>query len=109
MITITECKNQCNLLDEEVEYDRWFNMAIPAAVALVEKSLDRKLYDSSESLEADTDAPPYSLVITEDLRMATLMLLGHWFINRESVSALTLNDTPMAFTAIIQSHRNIGL
>jgi len=109
MITIADCKLQCNLLEDEVDFDSWFDMAIPAAIGTIETQLDRKLYDTQTSLDEDINAPVNAMAITNDLKMGLLMLLAHWFNNRESTSALSLFETPMALTTIIQSHRNLSL
>lgn len=134
MITVSECKLQCNLLKEEVEFDEWFNMAIPAAVAYLPNALNRQVFaaqseiteevsrittlieaenaetdDSKEKIESLTvelKKVNRAIVFNGDLKLALLMLMAHWFNNRESTSALSLNDTPMAFHMLTHPHRS---
>jgi len=134
VITISECKLQCNLLKEEVEFDEWFNMAIPAAIAYLPNALNRKVYATQAEISAEVTRintaidllneqaePPITeietltvelakanraIVLNGDLKLALLMLLSHWFNNRESTSALSLNDTPMAFEMLTHPHRS---
>ena len=105
MITISECKLQCNLDETEIEFDRWLAQSIDAAVNLVQLSINRPLYATQAALDADADALPNAMVITSSLKMAMLMLIGHWFVNRESTTALNLNETPFAFHTIVNAHR----
>jgi hypothetical protein len=105
MITISECRLQCNLDETEIEFDRWFAQSIPAAVNLVAMAINRPMYESQAALDADSEALDTAMVITPDLKMAMYMLIGHWFVNRESVTALNLNETPQAFHSIVNAHR----
>lgn len=41
------------------------------------------------------------------IRAAVLLLVGHWYENRETVSAETLQNVPMAFDALIAAARKI--
>ncbi|MFW8589822.1 head-tail connector protein [Glaciecola sp. 2405UD65-10] len=109
MITISQCRIQCNLLEDEVEYDPWFKQTIPAAVAFLSNTINRKIYESEDSLLADVNAPESAMVITDDLKLALLMLIGHWFLNRESTSAINLNEVPMGFEEITNPYRIINL
>ena len=109
MVTISECRTQCNLLHDEIEHDPWFQQTIPAAVSFLSNTINRKLYESQEALDLELEPPCDALVITPDLKLALLMLIGHWFINRESTSALSLNDIPMGYEHITGFYRSFSL
>lgn len=134
MITIAECKIQCNLLEEEVDFDPWFDQTIPAVVLFVSNAIKRKLYATQQELDAvlpvepsvvDAENPTTeetallvayeielaaalssTMVITPDLKLAMLMCIGHWFNNRETTSALSLNEVPMSFQALVGPYRS---
>ena len=43
--------------------------------------------------------------VLPDVKHAILMLVGHWYENREAVTDLKLSDTPMAVNALLGMHR----
>lgn len=103
MITLKECRTQCNLDETEVEYDNWFRLAINAALLVIESQLDQKL------IEPDQTPEDGQIAFTDDLKLAALMLIAHWFANREATSPLRIDETPHAFTAVIQNYRMMSL
>lgn len=109
MISLSECRTQCNLLSDEVDHDQWFTQAIPAAVLAIQSLINRKLYATNEDMQLDENAPDNAIVINDSLKLGALMLIGHWFVNRESTSALNLHSTPMALEFLVQPYRCINL
>lgn len=62
----------------------------------------------------DTTTSPNSTVtgegVPDDLRMALLLLIGHWYENRESVvMGQAVNELPMAVEAIISKYRVVSI
>lgn len=43
--------------------------------------------------------------VPQGIRNALLMLVGHWYANREAVTDATMRDLPMAVEALIGRHR----
>ena len=109
MIKVSECKEQCSIDADLVDFDPWFRRTAPAATTAVQTHLNRKLYATQEELTADTAAPVGAMVVTEDLRHAMLMLIAHWFENRETSSELTIKDVPMAFDFLTAPYKLINL
>lgn len=116
MITIQECKQQCSIEQTILDFEPWFRRTIPAAVATVKAQINRPLYETQALLDADLAALAEgdnslgtALVVTEDLRHAMLMLIAHWFENRESGSPLTIKDVPMGFDFLVEPHRCISI
>lgn len=112
MITIDQCKSQCNIELEELEFDRWFRQTIPAVTALIKNYLNRPLYDSKDALDAakaeleDEDTSLNTAIIfSDDLKHAMLMMIAHWFENRETTSSLTIKDVPMSFHFLVDPYR----
>lgn len=107
MITIAECKIQCSLLDDEVEHDQWFNLNLPAVMPTLESLLNRTIYADQDALTASTDAD--GIVFNPALKLAALMLIGHWFEHRETSSPLALNETPMALDYLVKPYRRMQI
>ena len=115
MITVAQCKTQCAIGEDELEFEGWFNQTIPAVVAAVRNAINRPLYDTQASLDAaiaalavgDTSLTA-AMVVTDDLKHAMLMMIGHWFENREASSSLTIKEVPMAFDFLVSPYRCIN-
>lgn len=45
--------------------------------------------------------------VPASLKQAILLLVAHWYENRASVSEMRLEETPMAFRALIEPHRRM--
>lgn len=103
MITIAECRLQCNLDVTEVDFDAWFQGVIPASVLAISNQIDRNIYETQEALDVANDDT--GIVINDSLKLGMLMLIGHWFNNRESVSTVSMSDTPQALDYLIQPYR----
>ena len=92
-----------------MDFDRWFAQTIPATTAYLNNALNRKVYATKEALAADEEAPEDAIVFNHDMKLALLMLIGHWFVNRESSSALSLNETPMGLSMLLSPYKSIYL
>lgn len=45
-----------------------------------------------------------------ELKVAILLLVGHWFVNRTAVVTGTIaTDIPMAVSMLVESHRRVGI
>lgn len=55
------------------------------------------------TFKAGSDSPP------RDLLQAALLLIGHWFANREGASEKPLREVPLAVESILARHRVSGL
>jgi hypothetical protein len=112
MITIIECKQQCNIEQDLLDFESWFRRVIPAVVGTVQAHLDRRVFETQADLDAakalladDDTALDTAMLITEDLRHAMLMMVAHWFENRETVSALTMKSVPMSYQYLLDPYR----
>ena len=105
MISITECRRQCNLESDEVDFDPWFNQVIPAAIIVIETLTFRKFYKTQEEVDASEDES--ASLFDEGLKLGALMLIGHWFLNRETTTVLNLNETPMALEYLVLPYRRM--
>ncbi|KLJ14523.1 MULTISPECIES: head-tail connector protein [Pseudomonas] len=67
---------------------------IEAAKAHVEQHCDRKLVEG-EPIE------PEQMGLTGDVQQAILLLVGHWYANREAVAAGGLTSVPLAVDRLL--------
>jgi len=74
-----------------------------AAVDYVEKFCDGTLVESLTPVSEDTD-PPREVLFTSGIWAAMLLLIGHWYANREA-AAPSLTETPLGVEALLIRHR----
>ncbi|EEQ0025421.1 phage gp6-like head-tail connector protein [Salmonella enterica] len=102
-ITIDEMRKQCRIDDTEDD-DQLIGVYLPAALRAVENSINRKLYDDEVPADDDT-----GLVIQADIKLGVLMLVGHFYENRESTVAGSVTELPQALDLLIGPWRLIPL
>lgn len=108
MLTKEEVKHHCNIEQDFTEDDAWIDTGIKAAERYVEKWTRRRLYEKADDplYMADPDA----LLYGEDIEMAMLMLIAHWYTNRETVSTgSTTSALAFSTEALLQPYRIYGL
>lgn len=108
MLTKEQVKHHCNIEQDFTEDDAWIDTGIKAAERYVEKWTRRRLYKKADDplYMADPDA----LLYGEDVEMAMLMLIAHWYTNRETVSTgSTTSALAFSTEALLQPYRIYGL
>lgn len=84
-----------------------------ATVEYVENYTGRALLKTEDELPQDEDGEPdadYALVINDAVRSAMLLMIGHWYVNREAVVIGSIPaEVPMAVTALLQPYRIYGV
>lgn len=100
--TLEQVKAQCRIdADDDTENDL-LKIYIGAAFKTVENYLNRPL---SEMAPAE-DAPPTMLQVTDDIRLAMLLVIAHWYENREPViSATVVRELPLSYRSLLSSYR----
>lgn len=84
--------------DDDTLLDTYSN----AARRLVENRTGRKLYATESEAPNDESA----LLLDDDITTAMLLLIGHWYANRESVVVGTItSEMPMAVDSLISPYR----
>lgn len=127
MLTLEQIKAHCRLELDEVEEDVLLQAYGGAAWRLVETSTGRKLIqvvlpeDAPLNAGADEDylrgllpvgSPENALPVTDDVTLAMLMLVAHWYRNREAVTeaaAMGSKTLPLAFEALVGPYRWLSL
>ena len=127
MLTIEQIKGHCRLELDDTEEDAQLLIYSRAAWRLVETSTRRKLF----AVELPADAPPEAgndedylrsllpstapenaLPVTDDVTLAMLLLVAHWYRNREAVTEASSSGSkalPLAFAELIGSYRWFSL
>ncbi|EGT4335034.1 phage gp6-like head-tail connector protein [Cronobacter malonaticus] len=108
MLTKEQVKHHCNIEPDFTEDDNWIENSIKAAARYVETWTRRRLYEKADDplYMADPDA----LLYGEDVEMAMLMLVAHWYTNRETVSTgSTTSALAFSTEALLQPYRIYGL
>lgn len=93
MIDLDLVKRQ--LVVEHDEDDLLIQGYLDAAVAHVEQHCDRAIVDSSP-------VEPTQMLLTNDVKQAVLMLVAHWYANREAVAAgISVAEVPLGFERLL--------
>lgn len=95
-ITLEEVKHQCRLELDDTSQDLLISLYMAAARRAIEKHTDMELLDDEPGEKTERQ-----LVITDDLKAAGLLMVGHWFSNREAVSDVEKVEVPFAFRFLI--------
>jgi len=104
-LTIDECKVQCRIDGDDPGDDQLLDLYIGAARRKAESYTNRKLYDNSLPAD-DLDG----LVIENDVKLALMLLVGHWYENREPVNVGNIVSTlPFGFESLLEPYRFIAL
>ncbi|MGP7732937.1 head-tail connector protein [Oceanimonas smirnovii] len=104
MIAIGDIRAQCRLGDDITDEDAYLKVLLQAAIRHVEVRIQKTLVPLSD-WDPAAEGAETSQPITDDLRLAVLFLIGHWYGNREAVVVgEAANTVPLTFDALIQSY-----
>ncbi|HHT0069951.1 TPA: head-tail connector protein [Raoultella ornithinolytica] len=102
--TIEKLRAQCRIdADDETE-DELLLLQYGAACRRAENFINRKLYE-----DAVPDTDPDGLKIADDILLALMLLVGHWFNSREEASDVNKMSIPFGFTSLLEPYRFIPL
>ncbi|CAI3808186.1 MULTISPECIES: head-tail connector protein [Pseudomonas] len=89
------------------EEDSLIQGYIEAAISTFELWTNRRLIAEGEALP---DPAGNALIITKAIRQGALLLIGHWYANREAVATGTIaTELPLATNALWRPHRWVNL
>lgn len=108
MLDIGIVKEHCRVDSDFTGDDALLNLYTGAAVRYVETWTRRKLYESEESPGYAEDED--SILLGDDVKAAMLLLIGHWYANRESVNIGNItSEIPFATEALLQPYKIYGI
>lgn len=102
--TIEMLRAQCRIDIDDATEDELLTLYFTAARRRAENFINRKLY---EDTVPDTD--PDGLKIADDILLALMLLVGHWFNSREEASDVNKMSIPFGFTSLLEPYRYIPL
>jgi len=108
MLTKEQVKTHCRIDADSTEEDAWIETSIKAAARFVQSWTRRRLYDSAD--DPSYLADPDRLLYGADIEMAMLMLIAHWYANREAViTSGTSSTVDLAVESLLQPYRIYGV
>ncbi|VYT92884.1 phage gp6-like head-tail connector protein [Metakosakonia massiliensis] len=108
MIDLDVVKQHCRIDTDFSGDDALLNLYTAAAARYVQTWTRRTLYEMESSPGYSDD--PDSILLNEDVKAAMLLLIGHWYANRESVVVgQTVAEVPFAVEALLQPYRIYGV
>ncbi len=99
-LTLEEIKIQCVIDADDSDEDQYLELLASAAEDQVQSDLNRNLY-----VDSVPDDDSNGLVVGARIKIAMLLLVAHWYRNREATSDLTMKEVPLAYNSIIKPHR----
>lgn len=111
MLELDIIKQQVRLEPDSVEEDTLLDTYSTAARRMVENVTGRTLYATAGEIPTDpiTTEPTdlSALVLDDDITTAMLLLIGHWYANRESVViGSTATELPLAVESLLAPYRH---
>ncbi|MDI5890608.1 head-tail connector protein [Halomonas rhizosphaerae] len=111
MLDLSIIKPHVRLELDETDEDVLLETYATAAQRLVENRTGRTLYATDGEIPTDSETgeptDDSALVLDDDLTTAMLLLIGHWFENREAVViGSSPAELPMAVEALISPYRH---
>lgn len=102
--TLEQLRQQCRIDEDDTSSDELLALMAGAARRKAENFLGRTLYD---------DRVPASdhegLVISDDIRLALMLLVGHWNESREEAAEVSKMSIPFGFSSLLEPYRHIPL
>lgn len=103
-VTPEQLRIQARLEPDDASLDATLELYAKAAFRAIEAGTGRKLYPPTEALPAD--APENALQATEDIQLAMLMMVAHWFDNPSAVNVGNItSEIPLGFRFLTDPHR----
>ncbi|WP_338494289.1 head-tail connector protein [Erwinia aphidicola] len=108
MIEMSIIKAHCRIEPDFTDDDNLLGIYSGAASRYVQTWTRRKLYQLNTDPGYSTDED--RLLLDDDIRAAMLLLIGHWYANRETVGVgVSTTEVPFAVEALLQPYRIYGL
>jgi uncharacterized phage protein (predicted DNA packaging) len=108
MLDLSLVKDHCRIDPDVDEDDQLLKTYVSAAARYVENYTRRHLYKSADDDGYADDCD--RLLLTEEVQAAMLLLVGHWYENREAtVTGQATSKVPLAVDSLLQPHKIYGI
>lgn len=104
MITLEQVKFQCRIEQDVTDEDALLDGYIKASRNYIQAYLDRTIY--ADAVPSDD---PNGLLDNASIDQAMLLLVGHWYANREAVSDTQMSEVPLGVNHLLQPYRRMGV
>ncbi len=107
MLELATVRKHCRIDADMTEDDDLLVIYSQAAAQYVADTTDRNLYaTAAEVPEGDETA----LVLNDSIRAAMLLMVGHWYENREAVIVGSISsELPLAVECLLHPYREYGV
>jgi uncharacterized phage protein (predicted DNA packaging) len=102
--TLEQLRMQCRIDDDDETSNSLLTLLSSAARKRAENYLCRTLYD-----ETVPDDDEDGLLVSDDVCLALMLLVGHWYENREETADASKISIPFGFESILEPYRFIPL
>lgn len=100
MVSLDRAKQHLRV-DHDAE-DELIQAYLESSVAYVEQYCDRQIVDPAPAEDEQPIDPNTQMLVTKDVEQAMLLLVGHWFNNREAVVIGTISTAvPLAVESLL--------
>ncbi|MDM3203905.1 head-tail connector protein [Citrobacter sp. Cf097] len=106
LLSMEEIKAQLRLDDDFTDEDSLLALLGKAAQSRTENYLNRRLYEKPQDIPPDD---PDGLVMSDEVKLAMLMLVSHFYENRSAVTEVEKLELPMSFNWLVGPYRYIPL
>lgn len=108
MVDLDVVKQHCRIDTDFSGDDALLTLYTGAAARYVQTWTRRTLYENQSSLGYADDPDP--ILLNDDVKAAMLLLIGHWYANREAVNIGNITTAvPFALEALLQPYRIYGV
>lgn len=112
MLELPIIKQHCRVEPDIAQDDALLTVYLNAAVEHVQQYTGRTLYETLAEVPVDDEDEPvmdFALVYNDAVRAAMLLMIGHWYVNREAVTGDSVNEVPMGTEALLRPYRILGV
>jgi uncharacterized phage protein (predicted DNA packaging) len=106
ILTLEEIKAQCRLEPDFTDEDELLKLIGRAVQKRTETFLNRSLYAVDEGIP---ESDPDGLNLPDDIKMGLLLLVAHFYENREAVTDFEQTEAPLAYQWLVGPYRFIPL
>lgn len=106
LLKMEEIKAQLRLDEDFTDEDSLLELMGQAVQSRTENFLNRRLYATAADLPEDD---PDGLVMPDEIRLALLLLVTHFYENRSTVTEVEKLELPMSFNWLVGPYRYIPL
>jgi len=107
LLSPEEIKAQLRLDEDYTDEDDFLDLLGRAVQARTENYLNRRLYAADDGGIPEED--PEGLILSDDIRIAMLLLVTHFYENRSTVTEVEKVELPMSFNWLVGPYRHIPL